>query len=60
MNARTCNRACVLMLSKEGEDDEGAPKRNASELSVKLRNSACKMDVENRFGTVHTNAETRA
>ena len=60
MNARTCNRACVLMLSKEGEDDKRAPKRNASELSLKLRNSACKTDVENWFGTIRADAETRA
>jgi len=60
MKARTCKRACVLTLSKEGEDESRVPMRKPNELSLRLRNSACKMDVGNWLGTVPAEAEARA
>lgn len=60
MNASTCNRAWVLTLFKEGEDERRAPRRKANELSLKLRNNACKTDVENWLGTVRAEAEAKA
>ena len=58
MNGRACKTVCVPTPSKDGENGSRVPRGKDSELSLRSRNSTCRIEVENGLGTVPTE-ETR-